>query len=91
MKIEAEVSLYPLRNADLSKPIACFLERLQGTGLEVEPGAMSSYITGECPDLFRALGDAFERGAEEGDVVLVMKVSNACGSSGNGEDVEKRR
>ena len=89
MKIDAEVSLYPLRNADLSRPIACFLERLQGTGLEVEPGPMSSHITGECADLFRALGDAFERGAEEGDVVLVMKVSNACGPRGTGRDVQE--
>ena len=89
MKIDAEVSLYPLRNADLSRPIGCFLERLQETGLEVEPGAMSSHITGECADLFRALGDAFERGAEEGEVVLVMKVSNACGSCGNGDNVER--
>ena len=79
MKIDAEVSLYPLRNADLSKPIGAFLDRLQETGLKVDPGSMSSHITGECSDLFRALGDAFQKGAEEGDVVLVMKVSNACG------------
>ena len=89
MKIDAEVSLYPLRNADLSKPIGRFLDRLRETGLEVEPGPMSSQITGECADLFRALGDAFERGAEEGEVVLVMKVSNACGSCGNGDNVER--
>ena len=79
MKIDAEVSLYPLRNADLSKPIACFLGRLRETGLKVEPGSMSSNITGECTNLFRAVGDAFEKGAAEGDVVIVMKVSNACG------------
>lgn len=79
MKIDAEVSLYPLRNADLSKPISRFLGRLQKTGLKVEPGPMSSHITGECSDLFQAVGDAFEKGAEEGEVVLVIKVSNACG------------
>ena len=89
MKIEAEVSLYPLRNADLSKPIGRFLYRLRETGLEVEPGPMSSHITGECADLFRWLGDAFERAAEEGDVVLVMKVSNACGPRGTGLDVQE--
>ena len=90
MKIDAEVSLYPLRNADLSKPIGRFLGQLQETGLEVEPGPMSSHIAGECSDLFRALGDAFEKSAEEGDVMLVVKVSNACGSFGNGEDVESQ-
>ena len=78
MKVDAEVSLYPLRNTDLSKPIGAFLERLQESGLNVEPGPMSSHITGECSDLFRAIGDAFEKGSEEDDVVLVTKVSNAC-------------
>ena len=89
MKIDAEVSLYPLRNADLSKPIGCFLERLQGSGLNVEPGPMSTHISGECADLFRVLSAAFERGAEEGDVVLVMKVSNACSPRGTGRDVQE--
>jgi uncharacterized protein YqgV (UPF0045/DUF77 family) len=79
MKIDAEVSLYPLRSANLSKPISCFLEGLQNKAVKVEPGSMSSLITGECSDVFRAMADAFEKGAEEGDVVLVMKVSNACG------------
>jgi len=88
MKIEAEVSVYPLRKSDLSTAIGRFLERLEQPGLEVEAGAMSSHITGECGDLFRALGDAFERGAEEGDVVLVMKVSNACGPRGTGRGVQ---
>ena len=79
MKIDAEVSLYPLRSADLSKPINRFLERLQETEIKVEPGRMSSRVGGECSDVFRALGDAFGKSAEEGDIVLVMKVSNACG------------
>jgi len=81
MNVEAEVSMYPLRNSDLSKPIGRFLERLEQAGLNLELGSMSSHVVGECADLFRALGDAFEKGAEEGDVVLVMKVSNACGGS----------
>ena len=79
MTISAEISLYPLRTADLSTPIGSFLDRLQETGITVEPGPMSSRITGECSEVFRALGDAFEKGAEQDEVVLVMKVSNACG------------
>ena len=89
MKIDAEVSLYRLRNEDLSRSIGCFLNQLQEAGLTVEPGPMSSHLKGECADLFGAVGNAFERSAEEGDVVLVMKVSNACGSPGNREDDEK--
>ena len=78
MTIDAEISLYPLRNVDLSTPIDLFLARLRESGATVEPGAMSSRVTGECAGLFRALADAFEQRAAVGDVVLVMKVSNAC-------------
>ncbi|HIJ64356.1 MAG TPA: hypothetical protein HPP77_00285 [Candidatus Hydrogenedentes bacterium] len=78
MNIDAEVSLYPLRSADLAEPIARFLGQLEQAGLQVECGVMSSRVTGECADLFRVLGDAFEKSAAESEVVLVMKVSNAC-------------
>lgn len=78
MNIDAEISLYPLRTSDLSGPIHGFLQRIHQAGLEVHPGPMSSRITGECSELFRTIGNAFESSAEQGDVVLVFKVSNAC-------------
>jgi len=59
-------------------PIDLFLERLRRADLSVEIGPMSSLVSGESSDLFRALGEAFEAVAREGDVVLTVTVSNAC-------------
>ena len=39
---------------------------------------MSSHISGECKDLFHALGIAFEDVAQGCEMVLTVKVSNAC-------------
>ncbi|MBN2309884.1 MAG: thiamine-binding protein [Candidatus Hydrogenedentes bacterium] len=78
MKIDVEVSLYPLRTANLSEPIDCFLEQLREAELEVESGPMSSHIRGECVALFRSLGEAFEQSVERGGGVLIVKASNAC-------------
>jgi len=41
-------------------------------------GTMSSRISGECKDLFHALSSAFEDIAPQGEIVLIVKVSNAC-------------
>jgi uncharacterized protein YqgV (UPF0045/DUF77 family) len=78
VKVQAEVSLYPLRTASLTGCIDGFVERLRQGGFNVEIGAMSSRISGRCDGLFRALGGAFEEAARRGDVVLLVKVSNAC-------------
>ncbi len=78
MRVQAEVSLYPLRTATLMDSIDAFVERLRQSGLSVEIGPMSSRIRGESEDLFRALGEAFEGAARRCDVVVTLKVTNAC-------------
>ena len=78
MKIQAEISLYPLRTPTLAEPIKRFVRHLRQKNLEVEMGTMSSRISGECKDLFHALSSAFEDVSHEGDIVLTVKVSNAC-------------
>ena len=78
MKIQAEISLYPLRTPNLTELIESFIRHLRQRNLEVEMGTMSSRISGECKDLFPALGIAFEEVADEGEIVLIVKVSNAC-------------
>jgi len=85
MKVQAEVSLYPLRTATLSGPVDIFVEYLRRAGLNVESGPMSSHIGGECKKLFGALAGAFENTAHGGDIVLTIKVSNACPSLADGE------
>ncbi len=78
MRVQAEASLYPLRTEGLTGPIDAFVRHLRGGGLSVEIGPMSSRLAGECPDMFRALGEAFEAAAREGDVVVAVRVTNAC-------------
>ena len=78
MNIQAEISLYPLRKPNLTELIDRFLQHFRRRKLEVKTGTMSSSISGECKDLFPALGIAFEDAANEGEIVIIVKVSNAC-------------
>lgn len=89
MRVQAEVSLYPLKEQHLSKPIVQFCHAMDRYGLAVRTGTMSTEVTGDSRDLFQGLRDAFEQLAREHDVVLVCKVSNACaGSAMRGEEGE---
>lgn len=78
MNVQAEISLYPLRTNNLGHAIEEFLGELKAAGLTVTPGNMSSTVSGEAGAVFPAVGTAFKAAAESGQVVLVMKVSNAC-------------
>ena len=78
MKVQAEVSLYPLRQNDLTKPIQQFVESLKSDDLNVKTGSMSSVISGEESIVFQSLQKAFEQAAQKYEVVLTTKISNAC-------------
>ena len=78
MKIQAEVSLYPLRQNDLTKPIQQFVESLKNRNLNVKTGSMSSVISGDSKIVFQSLQKAFEQTAQKYEVVLTAKISNAC-------------
>jgi uncharacterized protein YqgV (UPF0045/DUF77 family) len=78
MKIQAEISLYPLRQNDLTKPIQQFVESLKSNDLKVKTGPMSSVISGEASIVFQSLQKAFEQASKKYEVVLTIKISNAC-------------
>jgi len=78
MKVQAEVSLYPLRQNDLTKPIQQFIESLKNDNLDVKTGSMSSVISGDSKIVFQSLQKAFEQAAQKYEVVLTAKISNAC-------------
>jgi uncharacterized protein YqgV (UPF0045/DUF77 family) len=78
MKIQAEISLYPLRCSDLTRPIRQFIELLENNKLNVELGPMSSLISGDSQVVFESLKEAFEQLAKEYEVVMTAKISNAC-------------
>ena len=81
MFVAAQVSLYPLRQANLSPAIGVALSIFREHGLDVSEGTMSTLVSGEDGALFNALRDAFKVSAEQGDVVMVVTVSNACPAS----------
>ena len=78
MKVPAEISLYPLRYSDLTRPIRQFIELLENNKLKVELGPMSSLIAGDSQVVFESLREAFEQLAKEYEVVMTAKISNAC-------------
>jgi len=78
MKVRAEISVYPLKTTELSSPVGEFCRILKLQGLEVQIGPMSSSVSGEYKDLFKAVQKAFEQLAEKYQVVMTVKISNAC-------------
>jgi uncharacterized protein YqgV (UPF0045/DUF77 family) len=78
MALTAQVSLYPLRQPHLSAAIDKALDVLRCHGLEVVPGTMSSMVSGEDETVFVALKEAFQVTSQQGDVVMVVTLSNAC-------------
>ena len=78
MKVQAEVSLYPLRTEKLSGPVAEFCQVLRLRGLYVETRSMSTFVSGELGLLFEALREGFEILGCKTDIVVDLKISNAC-------------
>ncbi len=74
MKVQAEVSLYPLRTQDLAEPIWEFTRSLTQDGVKIDTGPMSTHITGECNKIMECLGQAFIGIAKKHQVVMTMKV-----------------
>ena len=76
--ITAQVSLYPLRQDELSPSIKAAREALDAHGIESETGAMSTLMWGDDKKIFAALHDAFLRVAAVGEAVMTVTISNAC-------------
>lgn len=78
MIVQAEVSLYPLRSPDLSVPIGTFCEMLRRPDVHAQVGTMSTALSGQSREVFDTLRRALEAVGAHHEVVLVLKVSNAC-------------
>ena len=77
MKIQVEVSLYPLGEQDPLRGIDEFVSVLRVEGLKPRMGTMSTIVVGESETVFPAVAKAFEAVATEHRCVLVAKYSNA--------------
>jgi uncharacterized protein YqgV (UPF0045/DUF77 family) len=78
MIASAQISVYPLRQDRLGPTIETVRGSLASRGLAPQVGPMSTIVVGEGAVIFAALGEAFEKAAELGEVVMTVTVSNAC-------------
>lgn len=78
MTISAQISVYPLRQAELSPAVEAVRRGLESEGIDAEVGPMSTLAVGEVSRLFEALRKGFEGAARGGQVAMVVTVSNAC-------------
>jgi uncharacterized protein YqgV (UPF0045/DUF77 family) len=77
-ELSAQLSVYPLRQPSLSPTINQALKALQNHNLRVIPGSMSTLILGAEADLWEGLEDAYSKAAAQGEVVMILAISNAC-------------
>jgi uncharacterized protein YqgV (UPF0045/DUF77 family) len=76
--LTAQVSVYPLRQPRLSPAIGEVVRICRAQGLEVCTGPMSTLVTGDDEKIFTALKEGLRCVAAQGDVVMVVTLSNAC-------------
>jgi uncharacterized protein YqgV (UPF0045/DUF77 family) len=78
MKVQAEISIYPLRQNELTEPIQQFIRALKNHNLIIKTGGISTFVAGDSQVIFESLQQAFEQIAERYEVVMNAKISNAC-------------
>ncbi len=78
MFIEAQFSIYPLREQHLSPAIERAVEIIKSFGLPVETGSMSSITYGESEKVFKAMQAVMNKVGENKHLVLIVTFSNAC-------------
>ena len=76
-KISAHMSVYPLRQGEVSPGIGAALDALGDNGVEYEVGHMGTMLWGEDEKVFKALLDAFRKASAVGKTTLVVTISNA--------------
>ena len=78
MKVQAQISIYPLKTKSLSEPIEEFCRILKNKGLKVQTRTMDSFVVGGSDAIFESVREAFEQIAKKYDVAMDFKISNAC-------------
>lgn len=77
MFVSAEISYYPL-SEDFTAPIDRFIKLVNDSGLQVEPGPMSTVLTGEFETLMALLTSTMAKLMNDYPSVFTIKLSNAC-------------
>ena len=76
-KISAHMSVYPLRQTEVSPGIGAALDALAESGVEHEVGLMGTMLWGQDETIFKALLDAFRKTSVLGKTTMVVTISNA--------------
>jgi uncharacterized protein YqgV (UPF0045/DUF77 family) len=78
MRVQAEISVYPFGEADLSPAIKDFVGVLREQGLDPKMGPMSTIVAGDNRVVFSAIEEAFALVAGTHRCAVIVKYSNAC-------------
>ena len=78
MGVTAQVSVYPLGQAQLEPAIEAVWGVLRAHGLHYQAGPMSTRVEGSEETVFAALREAFQAAAQFGGTVMTVTISNAC-------------
>ena len=76
-RISAHMSVYPLRQTEVSPSIGAALDALAENGVDHEVGLMGTMLWGEDEVVFRTLLDAFRKASTVGKTTMVVTLSNA--------------
>jgi uncharacterized protein YqgV (UPF0045/DUF77 family) len=77
-KVAAHLSVYPLRQQEVTPGIGAALDALVKNGVQHEAGIMGTMLWGDDEKVFKALLEAFRDAASVGKTTIVVTVSNAC-------------
>lgn len=76
-KISAHMSVYPLRQEEVSPGIGAALDALEKSDVRYEVGTMGTMLWGEDKEVFQTLLAAFRKAASVGRTTMVVTISNA--------------
>jgi len=80
MKITAEISYYALMN-QYQEPVGDFINEIRkNPKITLEPGTMSSMLTGDYEEIMDLLKQQIKPFMEKYPSVFSLKISNACKS-----------
>lgn len=71
------MSIYPLRQEEVSPGIGAALDALAENGVQHDIGLMGTMLWGEDEEVFKALLQAFRKATSVGKTTLVVTISNA--------------
>jgi uncharacterized protein YqgV (UPF0045/DUF77 family) len=89
-KISAHMSVYPLRQEEVSPGIGAALDALGENEVEHEVGLMGTMLWGQDEEVFQTLLAAFRKAASVGGTTMVVTISNATPWPGKELDAETR-